>query len=65
VKCFAKVRRLAILVGDLSKVLVDLGMPPISWIQWDPRAADVVLDVAGTILEGLQKAYASSRSPWD
>jgi hypothetical protein len=33
---------LAILMRDVSKVLVDLGMPPISGIPWDPRpAADI------------------------
>jgi hypothetical protein len=29
VACIAEARELAILVGDISRVLVDLGMPPI------------------------------------
>jgi hypothetical protein len=54
-----KAGRLAILVRDASKVLVDISMPPILGIPQDPHMADDVLEVAGTILERLQEAYAS------
>jgi hypothetical protein len=43
VEYVVEVGRLAILVGDISKVLVDLVMPPISRIPWDPRTAGDVL----------------------
>jgi hypothetical protein len=55
--------RLAILVRDVSKVPVDLGMPPIPGIPQDPRAADNILEAAGTILECLREAYTSGHSP--
>jgi hypothetical protein len=57
--------RLAILVRDASKVLVDLGLPPIPGIPRDPRTTDDVLEAAGTILECLQEAYTSGHDPWD
>jgi hypothetical protein len=57
--------QLAILVRDISKVLVDLGMPPIRRIPQDPRRADDVLEVMGVILERLWKAYDSGHDPWD
>jgi hypothetical protein len=41
---------------DISKVLVDLGTPPILRIPRDPLAANNVLEVAGTILERLCEA---------
>jgi hypothetical protein len=53
------------LVRDVSKVLVDLGMPPISGILRDLRRADDILEAAGTILECLREAYTSSHGPWD
>jgi hypothetical protein len=56
---------LAVLVRDVSKVLVDLGIPPIPEIPRDPRATSDVLEVVCTSLECLQEAYASSHSPWD
>jgi hypothetical protein len=60
-----KARRLAILVRGASKVLVDLGIPPIPGIPQDPHTADDILEAAGTILEHLWEAYASSHDPWD
>jgi hypothetical protein len=60
-----KVERLAILVWDVSKVLVDLGMTSILGIPWDLHTADDVLDAAGTILEHLLEADASDHGPWD
>jgi hypothetical protein len=57
--------RLVILVRDISKVLVDLGMPPILGVPRDPRAADDVLEASDTILERLREAYASGHDPWD
>jgi hypothetical protein len=56
---------LATLVRDVSKVLVDLGLPPIPVIPWDPRIAGDVLEVVDIILERLQEAYASSHELWD
>jgi hypothetical protein len=63
VECVIEAGRLVILVRDVSKVLVDLGMPHISGIPPGPRVADDVLEVAGTILEHLWEAYASDHSP--
>jgi hypothetical protein len=45
--------RLVILVRDMSKVLVDLGMPLILGILQDPRMAGDVLDAVDVILEHL------------
>jgi hypothetical protein len=53
VECIAMVGRLAILVRDISMVLVDLGMLPIPGIPWDLHAANDILEVASTILEHL------------
>jgi hypothetical protein len=56
-------RWLVILVRDMSKVLVDLGMPPpLPGITWDPRIAGDILEVVDIILESLQEAYASGHS---
>jgi hypothetical protein len=54
-----------ILLADITKVLVDLGMPPITGIPQDPGRANDVLEPAGTVLERLWEAYASSAGPWD
>jgi hypothetical protein len=51
------------LVRDVSKVLVDHGMPPILRIPRDPRATDDVLEAVGVILECLWEAYASGHGP--
>jgi hypothetical protein len=56
---------LAILVWNVSKVLVDFGMAFVLGIPRDLHTADDVLDVAGTILEHLLEAYASNHGPWD
>jgi hypothetical protein len=45
--------QLLTLVRDMTKVLVDLGMPPISEIPQDPRTTDDVLEVVNIILEHL------------
>jgi hypothetical protein len=63
VGCVSEVRRLTILVRDVSKVLVDLGMPPIPRIPRDPRMVDDILEAVGVILERMQEAYASSHNP--
>jgi hypothetical protein len=65
VECIAEAGRLVILVRDISKVLVDLGMPCILGIPRDPRMANDILEVMGVILERLREAYASSHDPWD
>jgi hypothetical protein len=56
---------LAILVCDFSKVLVDLGMPPIPRIPQDSRMTDDVFEAMGVILEQLREAYASGHDHWD
>jgi hypothetical protein len=40
VECIAEAGRLIILVRDVSKVLVDIDMPPIPEIPWDPHTTD-------------------------
>jgi hypothetical protein len=63
--CVTEAGRLAILAGDVSKVLVDLGMPPIPGIPRDPCTAGNVLEVVDVILECLREAYASGHAPCD
>jgi hypothetical protein len=58
-----KVEWLAILVGDVSKILADLGMPPIPGIPWDPCIAGDILEMVDIILECLREAYASGHGP--
>jgi hypothetical protein len=58
-------RRLAILVRDISKVLVDLRMPPILRIPQEPCIAGDVLEMVDVILERLREAYASGHGSWD
>jgi hypothetical protein len=53
------------LVRDASKVLMDLGMPPIPRMPQDPRMVDDVLEAVGSILDLLREAYASCHGPWD
>jgi hypothetical protein len=48
-----KAKKLAALVGEASKALVDLSLPPIREILHVPREAREVLKVAGVILECL------------
>jgi hypothetical protein len=60
-----EVMRLVTLVRDVSKVLVDLGMPPILEIPWDLHMTGDILEVVDVILKRLQEAYASSHAPWD
>jgi hypothetical protein len=42
--------RLAIFVGDIFKVLMDLGMPPIPSILYDSCMTGDILEAVGTIL---------------
>jgi hypothetical protein len=65
VERIVETRQLAILVGVISRVLVDLGMPPIVGIPRDLCVACDILEEVGTILKCLWEAYASSHSPWD
>jgi hypothetical protein len=60
-----EVGQLAVLVGDISKALVDLGMPPIPGIPQDPGGAIDILEVVGTVLEHQWEASASDASPRD
>jgi hypothetical protein len=55
--------RLAILLTDMSKVLVDLSMPPIPGIPWDPRTAGDLLGAIDVMLEHLRETYATVHSP--
>jgi hypothetical protein len=57
--------RLVILVGEIPKVLVDLGMPPILRIPHDPRMAGNIMEAADTVLDHLREAYSSGHDPWD
>jgi hypothetical protein len=65
VECIAEARRLAALMRDVSEALVDLGLPPILGIPWDPRTTGNILEEVGTLLEHVWEAYASDHSPWD
>jgi hypothetical protein len=58
-------RQLATLVKDVSKVLVDLGIPPIPRTPHDSRMTSDVLEAVDIIIERLQEAYASGHNPWD
>jgi hypothetical protein len=60
-----EVGKLVVLVRDISKALVDFGMPPIPGIPQDPGRANDILEAVGTILDYLWEAYASGASPWD
>jgi hypothetical protein len=55
--------QLAILVGDICKALVVLGMPPIPRIPQDSGRSSDDLEAAGVALECLQEAYASGAGP--
>jgi hypothetical protein len=61
----AKAGQLAVLVEDISKALVGLGMPPIPRIPHVSGWASSFLEALGTILELLRKAYASWDGPWN
>jgi hypothetical protein len=65
VECVTEASLLEILVRDISKVLVDLGMRPIPGIPRDLCTIGDVLEVVGIILEHLWEAYASGHGPWD
>jgi hypothetical protein len=64
-ECIVEVERLAAVVRNMSKVLEDLGMPPILGIPQDPRMTGDILEVVDVILKCLQEAYASGHDPWD
>jgi hypothetical protein len=64
VERITEARRLAILARDLFKVLVDLCMPPISRIPWDPCTAGDVLEAVGVILECPWEVDASGHGSW-
>jgi hypothetical protein len=65
VDCVIEAGQLTTLVRDMSKVPVDLGMPPIPEIPRDTCTAGDILEVVDVILEHLQEAYASDHGPWD
>jgi hypothetical protein len=65
VERITEVGQLAVLVVDISKVLVDHGMPPILGTPQNPGTASNVLEVAGTILECVWEAHASGHGPND
>jgi hypothetical protein len=65
VDCVTEAGRLAILVRDVSKVLMDFGMFPTPGIPRDPRTTDNILEMVNVILEHLRDTYASSHSRWD
>jgi hypothetical protein len=59
----AKAGQLTVLMGGISKVLVELGMPPIPWIPQEPGTAGDILETVGTVLEHLREANASNHGP--
>jgi hypothetical protein len=61
----AKIGRLAILLSDVSKVLVDLGVPSILGIPRDLHTAGDLLGAVDINLEHLRDDYASGHGPWD
>jgi hypothetical protein len=63
--CVVEAEQLATLVMDMSKVLVDLGMPPIPEISWDPCMSGDIPEVVDVIQEHLQEAYDSGLDPCD
>jgi hypothetical protein len=65
VDCVIEARQLATIVRDVSKVLQDLGMPPVPGIPQDPHTAGNVLEAVDVILEHLQEASGNSHDPWD
>jgi hypothetical protein len=52
-------------VGDISKVLVDLGMHPIPRIPQDPARVSDIMEAVGTVLERMQESYTSDAGPWE
>jgi hypothetical protein len=50
-------------VRNVSKVLVDLGLPPILEIPQDPHMAGDVLEAVDVILGHLKEAYNSNHGP--
>jgi hypothetical protein len=61
VDCVAEDGWLVILMRDVSKVLVDLGMPPISGIPWDPRPAADILSESSKLGFGGRRSRIRSR----
>jgi hypothetical protein len=57
--------RLVALVREVSQVLENLGLPPISGIPQDLCTADDVLGVVDMILERVKEAYDFGHNPWD
>jgi hypothetical protein len=62
-ECIAEAGRQGVLVGDISKVLVDLGMPPILGIPQDPSTVNNIVEAVGIVLECLCEAHASGHGP--
>jgi hypothetical protein len=63
VECVTEARWLAILVSDVSMLLVYLGMLSVLGIPQDLCMADNVLEVMGVTFECLWDAYASGHGP--
>jgi hypothetical protein len=57
--------RLVALVREVSQVLENLGLPPISGIPQDLCTTDDVLGVVDMILERVKEAYDFGHNPWD
>jgi hypothetical protein len=60
VECVAEAEEIMMLVADISKVLVDLGLAPIEGMSQVPNKAREVLKAADSILEHLREVRASS-----
>jgi hypothetical protein len=63
--CIIEAGWLAALDREVSQVLENLCLPPISGIPWDPHTAGDVLGAVDVILERMKEAYDSSHNPWD
>jgi hypothetical protein len=63
--CVTETGWLAILVRDVSKVLLDRGMPPISGIPRDLCMAGDLLGGGGRRPGASTGGYASGNNPWE
>jgi hypothetical protein len=62
-ECGTEAEKLVALVREASKVLMDLGLPPIREIPQVPWKAQEVLKAAGVILECLREPHAFDAGP--
>jgi hypothetical protein len=63
--CIIEASWLATLDREVSQILENLGLPPISGIPRDPHTAGDILGAVDVILEHMKEAYDFSHNPWD